>query len=346
MVKVQSYKGKVILFYIFLALVLLLFIGIPRISMPLMVAFVLCMILRPIVPVLGKFGIGVDISIVLIFLGLAIFLVYPIMKFAPIIQEEVEKLQYYAPKVEQLVREQYNTFRSNLQDKAGISLPTEYVDNMAVYINEIMGSVVLRIPNALASFLEWLFLVPLFLFFMLREGSAFKRSFLKFIPNAIFEKTYYLVSQFSKQIGSYIFAKFIEAAIIGIIITVGLLFMEVRFAFILGIVAAVTNIIPYLGPVLGSLPGIIVGFIDYGMSPALGAVVALYTIANAIDLALVFPILVSKIVDLHPVIVVVSVIVGSQYLGILGMVVSIPVAASLKLLVEEIFYDAHPYSGR
>ena len=69
MVEIQSYRGKVIFFYIFLALVLLLLVGIPRVSMPLMVAFVLCMVLRPIIPVLGKFSIGVDLSIVLIFLG-------------------------------------------------------------------------------------------------------------------------------------------------------------------------------------------------------------------------------------------------------------------------------------
>ena len=268
------------------------------------------------------------------------------MKFYPTIQNEVEKLQYYAPKVEQFVRDQYSTFRFKLHERAGIELPEEYVDDVAVQINDSIGTLVLKIPNALASFLEWLFLVPLFLFFLLREGSSIKRSCLKLVPNAIFEKTYYLVSQFSKQISSYIFAKFVEAAIIGMIITLGLFFMEVRFAFILGIVAAVTNIIPYLGPILGTIPGIIVGFIDYGVSPAFGAVVVLYTVANIIDLALVFPILVSKIVNLHPVIVVVSVIIGSQYLGILGMVVSIPVAASLKLVVEEIFRDAHPYSAK
>ncbi|MBT6326833.1 MAG: AI-2E family transporter, partial [Bdellovibrionales bacterium] len=68
-------------------------------------------------------------------------------------------------------------------------------------------------------------------------------------------------------------------------------------------------------------------------------------IANIIDLALVFPILVSKIVDLHPVLVVISVIVGSQYLGMVGMIISIPAAVALKLIVtefyREIYLDSH-----
>ena len=307
--------------------------------MPLMIAFILSMVLYPIIPVFNKFGIGVDLSIILIFLGLTLFLIYPIIKFSPVIQEEIRKFQYYAPKIERLVKNQYRLIRSNVKNKLGIDLPQKLIDDSILYFNGALKAFIFSVPNVLATFLEWLLLIPLFLFFLLRDGASIKRNFLKLVPNVIFERAYYLVSQFSKQIGGYIFAKFIEAAIIGIIITVGLLFMEVRFAFILGILAAITNIIPYLGPILGIIPGIIVGFIDYGMSPSLGAVMILYMAANIIDLAFVFPILVSKIVNLHPVIVVVSIIVGSQYLGIMGMIVSIPLAASLKLVMGEIYRD-------
>jgi putative permease len=67
-------------------------------------------------------------------------------------------------------------------------------------------------------------------------------------------------------------------------------------------------------------------------------------IANAIDIALIFPILVSKIVDLHPVLVILSVILGSQLMGVTGMVVSIPIAASIKLIVEEVYLEFYQRS--
>ena len=63
----------------------------------------------------------------------------------------------------------------------------------------------------------------------------------------------------------------------------------------------------------------------------------MFLIVNAFDLALVFPILVSKIVNLHPIVVVVSVILGSQMMGVVGMVISIPLAAAIKLLLTEIY---------
>ena len=117
--------------------------------------------------------------------------------------------------------------------------------------------------------------------------------------------------------------------------------MEVRFALLFGIIAAVTNIIPYVGPVLGFVPSALFAFAEYGYGTTSGAIITLYLIANAIDMALVFPILVSKIVDLHPLTVVVSVILGSQWLGIVGMIVSIPVAAAFRLILDEVYKEIY-----
>ncbi|MCY4643106.1 MAG: AI-2E family transporter [Bacteriovoracales bacterium] len=337
MIKNIPHKGRLILFFTTLSLGLLALISIPRVSMPLLVAFILSRILRPLIPIFNKLGIGINLSLVFIFFGIGIFLLYPIIKFAPAIQGEIEKFQYYIPKIEQFVEVQYGTFQSALKRRLGIELPLSLTTSSISYDNDVLKSFLLKLPNVLASLLEWFLLLPLFLFFLLRDGPSIKRKFFKFVPNILFEKGYYLVSQFSKQVGGYIAAKSIEAAIIGIIITFGLLLMDVRFAFILGVIAAITNIVPYLGPILGLIPAAIIGLIDYGMGPSFGAIIALYVVANIIDLAFVFPILVSRIVNLHPALVLVSVIIGSQYMGIAGMIVSIPLTASLKLVFEEIY---------
>ena len=164
---------------------------------------------------------------------------------------------------------------------------------------------------------------------------------MKIVPNSIVEKTYYLYHSFNTKFGDYIFAKFIEATIVGVVITAGLLLLGYPFAFLLGIVAAVTNILPYIGPFLGLIPALVVGLVDQNPNTTIGAMILLYVIANVIDLALVFPVLVSKIVNLHPLIVVVSVIIGSQFGGVIGMIVSIPLAAFLKLLFQEFYLELY-----
>ncbi len=285
---------------------------------------------------LHKIGIHRLWAILIIFLGLGIFVSYPLVRGIPVLVQESQKIQYYAPKLERYVRLKYGVFKTKIKQHIGIEVTADVAGDAIKYAKESGKNILLGTTKFFTSLLEWLILVPLFLFFILQDGVSFKKRLLKLVPNPIFERAYYIFHQFNKQFGDYIFAKCVEASIIGTIITTGLLIIGFPFAFLLGFIAAITNVVPYIGPVLGFLPVAAITIIDGSPNATIGAVVLLYAIANVFDLALVFPILVSKIVNLHPVLVVISVIVGSQYWGVLGMVISIPIAAVVKLLFAEI----------
>lgn len=314
----------------------------PRISVPLTIAYLVYLIVNPAIPTMMKFGMNRGMSISLLFIGLLFFSIYPIVKIVPTITNEVENLQYYIPKVERYVIDNYSKLKITVKDKTGYEIDDKYVNEGIKIARAGTTNFLLSMPTFIASLIEWIFLVPLFVFFMLKDARSFKRLILKLTPNTIFERFYQLTHQFNKQLGDYIFAKFVEASIVGIIITSGLLIMGVRFSLLLGIIAGITNIIPYVGPILGAVPAIILGTIEYGFGAQFGAICMLYLIANSVDIALVFPILVSKIVNLHPIVVVISVILGSQYLGIMGMVISIPLAAAAKLIILEIYNEIYP----
>ncbi len=329
-------------FFIFMTISgLVIAFNMPRFSLPLLIAYIMSLILRPIVPGIEKIGIGKTPAIMILFVIVGFFLVYPVVKVTPILKTESDNFQYYLPKIETFIKSQYTNLKVKLNDKIGIDLEDNLIDDGLEYVKTGTKSTLLKIPKFLASFLEWSLIIPLFLFFILKDGMRFKFSYLSIVPNSIFERVYYLFHQFNKRIGDYIFAKFIEASIVGILITVGLLIIDVRFALLLGLVAAISNIIPYIGPMLGSIPGLIICFLNHKFGPVFYAVSTLYLIANIIDLAFVFPILVSKIVDIHPVLVVISVILGSQYFGVLGMIISIPLAAICKLVVQEFYREIY-----
>jgi putative permease len=205
---------------------------------------------------------------------------------------------------------------------------------------EVYGSdLVAQIPTYLSSLFEWLLLVPLFLYFFFMESGRFNRQFLEGVPNPIFEKSYVLISQFNTKFGEYIIAKFIEATILGSLVTLGLLAIGFPYPFILGFIAGVTNILPYIGPVLGFVPAFFIALLSKDPNVSMLGMVVIFSIANLIDMILIFPLLVSKIVNLHPIVVVVSIIIGSQLGGIVGMIVIIPFVAFFKLLFKEIYKD-------
>ena len=325
-------------FFVLLALFGAL-VSVPRLSTPLLFAYVIALMVRPIVHFLTHLGLPHTLSIIGLLLSLILLSAWPIAKMAPIVSEETRNLQYHVPKVENYIRDRYQVLQLEVRKRTGYNLSDHYLTNFLDSGNTVVADVLLTLPKLLASLLEWAFLLPLFIFFILKDGFKFLNILLSICPNGLFERFYSLTHEFGKKIGGYIFAKLIEASIIFVLITAGLWFLDIHFSLLLGILAGVTNIIPYLGPIIGAVPGLIYVLAEYGMGGTFAAILILYVIANAIDIAIVFPILVSRIVDLHPLLVVISVIIGSQSLGVVGMVISIPAAVALKLIALE-FYQA------
>ena len=341
-VKIQLTFFAVILI-LFCALVLTL----PRISIPLSLAYILALALTPIVNWLMRFNLSKTKATVVVFIILAFFVGIPLFKVIPVLTIQSQDIQYSLPQIESYVIQQYTIATDFIKAKTGHEIADGYIFQTLAQVETWASEFVVKLPNYLANLLEWIFFVPFFTFFIIRDGDSFKKTFLSFTPNNIFERFYYVMHVFNRQLGDYFFAKFVEAVIVGGIITAGLLIMNVSNAVLLGFVAGLTNIVPYVGPIIGVIPAIILTMGEYGMtSPEMGAVVVLYSVANAVDVFFVFPFLVSKIVNLHPMIVAISVIVGSHYAGITGMVISIPVVAAIKLIITEIYNEIYTERSR
>jgi len=318
----------------------------PRLAIPLCVAYVLYLLILPIVLWLERLGFSRTQGTALLFLSLTALLIYPIMIAIPFVNSEFVVLQDFLPRAQDVVGAKYEILRQAIYGRTGFDMGDRFIQDSLVSLSAYFKSVALRLPSFLASFLEWLFVTPLFLFFFLTGGRDFKFMIMRLVPNSIFERTYHLFYQFNKQLGDYIMAKIVEALIVGVMITLGLWIAGVNFAFLLGVLAGVTNIIPYVGPVLGMVPALLFVLAEYGTGSTFVAAVLIYSIANAIDIAIVFPVLVSKIVDLHPVVVIISVILGSQFFGVMGMVISIPIAAAVKLLFIEIYQEFYSLDSK
>tara|TARA_Y100001936_G_C16086867_1_gene682392 strand:- start:1353 stop:2399 length:1047 start_codon:yes stop_codon:yes gene_type:complete len=313
--------------------------ALPRILIPFGIAYILSLMVRPLVNVFYSSNFQKKTFAVLLTVLFIFAFIYPVVTGVSSIGDEAHKLEFYLPRAESYLRQQYLEFKDVVFQRLNYEIKVNPVDELVRIGQEYTQSLFIYLPKLLGSLLEWGLIIPLFLVFILKDGRKLRFSYIKIIPNHMVEKAYYFFHQFNTKFGDYIFAKFVEAAIVGTVITTGLLIIEFPFALLLGLFAAITNILPYIGPLLGFIPALIVGLVD--QSPALGQMTLLYLIANIIDLALVFPILVSKIVNLHPMVVVVSVILGSQVAGIVGMIVSIPLAAFLKLFFVEIYNELY-----
>lgn len=322
-------------------LVLAMFLNFKRIMIPFGIAYIMALMLGPIQKLFHSVDFKKKTMAIVMLFSFGFILSYPVVQGVKTITEESHRIEYYIPKLELYLRKQYSNIKVEMKERFNYEIKANPVDRLIEIGQESTKSIFVYLPKIVTSLLEWGFIIPLFLFFILKDERNLRFEVLKIVPNIIVERAYYLYHQFNTKFGDYIFAKFIEATIVGTIITTGLLIIGYPFAFLLGLIAAITNILPYIGPFLGFVPALVVGLVDQNPNTTLGAMTLLYLIANIIDLALVFPVLVSKIVNLHPIVVVISVILGSQFGGVVGMLISIPMAAFLKLLFKEIYIELY-----
>ena len=135
------------------------------------------------------------------------------------------------------------------------------------------------------------------------------------------------------KVGLWLQGQLLLGLIMGLLVYVGLSFMNIKFALILGFLAAIFEIIPMVGPVMAAIPAIFLAFLQ---SPALGLwVIVFYVIVQQLENHLLVPVVLGKTVGLNPVVVIVALLIGQQLAGIPGMILSVPVATIIVEMMDD-----------
>ncbi|MBK7889808.1 MAG: AI-2E family transporter [Bdellovibrionales bacterium] len=322
-----------------------LIIAIKGLLVSTILGFVIAYLFSPIVDWLERRGLGRGLATVLPFALGGIVVGIGVSIVLPLIVDQatnlVERLPHYQQELTSLVSTIEHKYRAYW--KVGQINPSK---ELAEWIAMKTADVSAALPDAVSHSFTVLMLAPFFAFFMLQDGNAISRSLLSFVPNPLFEIALNLRHQINDQLGGFIRARFLEAAIVGFVVWIGLFALNFPYTTILSIFAAATNLIPYLGPIIGAIPAILITLVspEFAISePGTNAatmlilVTSVYLVAQLIDVVFIIPLVVAKIVDLHPVTVVVMIIVGAEVGGILGMVISIPVASAIKLTFNALY---------
>lgn len=185
--------------------------------------------------------------------------------------------------------------------------------------------------------LSWIFLVPFISFVLLKDGQKLQKRFFSLVPNRHFEATFMITSQILGGLSDYIRAKLVEALLVGTMTALGLFLVDAPYSLILGAIAGVTNIIPYIGPVIGAMPGLLVPLFDPNYQALLVPMVLVYGVANLVDTVFIFPIIVARLVNLHPLLLLMAILLGQRYYGFVGMLISVPIASSLKVILTQLY---------
>jgi predicted PurR-regulated permease PerM len=152
-----------------------------------------------------------------------------------------------------------------------------------------------------------------------------------------------LARKADESVGGYVRGQILISMVVGALTGIGLSLLGVPLAAALAVVVAVFNVIPFFGPIVASVPTILMA-LTVGLTPALGALVVLVAV-NQVDAHLLTPIIYSRTISLDPVTIVASILTGLVLFGLVGALVAVPIAAFVKLLYVDYYLTSRWYGA-
>ena len=177
------------------------------------------------------------------------------------------------------------------------------------------------------------FLVPLMVFFLLKDKPLFVRGFIKFLPRnrRLAANVWFEMQQ---QIANYIRGKVLEILIVGVVTYAIFLFFDLRYPLLLSVAVGLSVLIPYIGAVLVTIPVALVALFQFGLSTDFYYLLLAFVISQLLDGNLVVPFLFSEAVNLHPLTIIVAVLFFGGLWGFWGVFFAIPLATLVKAVIN------------
>ena len=209
----------------------------------------------------------------------------------------------------------------------------------------MLGGTTMFIEGVISG-LTFAVIVPFVAFFFLKEGRRLMRCLIALVPNAYFELCLNLMYQANKQIGNYIRGQLLAVLVVSVLSIGGLSIIGLSYALPLGLLAGLANVIPFLGPLIGIVCSSIVALATGGGLAMVAKVVAMFLLIQLFDNVLIQPTMVAQSVELHPLVVLFVVMVGSQLMGIVGMLIAVPLTGIAKVSGQTIYEGVRQYRFR
>ena len=336
-------------------LLLWLVYAIRSVLFPFILSFLVAYILDPIADRIESVGIPRGAAVGMIFLGIVLIFVLTVIFLVPVFQSQYQSISESLPayqenleqkasdlihKIEQFVPTTLDTAASGPQSPLAIRMnPEEVIGQITAWLQRQGQAILKKIPDLLSNafdVISFLVIVPFATFFLMKDGHRIKIAMIRLVPNRYFEMSLNLLWRIDQQLGGYIRGQMVEVFAVGVLATIGFAVIGLKYFFVVGALAGITNVVPYLGPTVGFVAAAIVALItDGSMKMVLAAAVVALSV-QLIDNTLVQPMVMSRSVDLHPLLIILAVLVGSQLMGVLGMVLAVPVAGIIKVTIQTV----------
>ncbi len=311
-------------------------VSLGRILMPVFAACVIAYLLEGLVGMAERRKVPRLLSVIIVFTLFMAFLVFVFVGLLPMLFQQsaqlIQQLPAWVNKMQALIMqlpEQYPHFISQSQIYEIVAVIRQellsYGQSMLTYSYASLLSLI--------SFIVYAILVPLLVFFFLKDKSIIIGWFVQYLPRDRYLTTR-VWREVDAQIGNYVRGKFFEvfALLLASFVTFSL--MDLNYSLLLAVLMGLSVIIPYVGATLVTIPVMLVAFFQWGMTDDFWYLMLAYGIIQTLDGVVLVPLLFSEVVNLHPVAIMVAILFFGGIWGFWGVFFAIPLATLVQAVLR------------
>ncbi len=320
---------------------------------PILLPFVLGALIAylgdPLVDMLERRRLGRTVAVVIVFCLFTLLLVISVLITLPALAQQLDALVRKVPAV-------YNWITGTLLPwlQARFSLPSvalpaiDWSSQLAQHwqsLGKVTAATLKNITGSGLNLLGWLFnmaLVPVVAFYLMRDWDLVMAKLLRMLPKAWQDNAATMVGEADEVLGAFIRGQLLVMLALGVIYSIGLWLVGVQLALVLGMIAGLASIVPYLGFIVGILSSLVVAYAQFQDFGVLLLVALVFGVGQVLESMVLTPILVGDRIGLHPVAVIFALMAGGQIAGFVGVLVALPVSAVIMVFARHAvaFYRA------
>lgn len=304
----------------------------------LVISSIIAYALNPIINFLEKKGINRLLGVLIVYLSIiAVFFIVSFLiipKSSAEIKRLVTNMPTYFEQVSKMVDNLYTKYYSTLGGLPPMFKGLEQVvmDNIVniedAIVNTLKGFIG-GIIHTLSKFVS-IVLTPILTLYFLVDKDFFKKKLKEAIPKKYRADVMYLANKIDYSLSRFVRGRLIMSLYVGVFTTVVLMIMGIEFAFVIGFVTGIADIIPYIGPLLGFIPAV---FFAYLSSPIKVLWVSiLFVLIQWGENNILAPKIIGENLGMHPLVILLSIIIGGGVFGVFGMILSVPTVAVFRIL--------------
>ena len=311
---------------------------------PFLIAVVLAYMFDPVVDRLEKIGFSRTWGVITVFGLFTVMLMALLLGLVPLLAKQLFKLYELAPQVLDWLQ---HTAMPWVQTKFGLGDGFWKFDKIKAAITEhvgqasdIVGAVISQATAsslALIGLLANLVLIPVVAFYLLRDWDILLEKIRSLLPRDREARIVSLTKECHDVLGAFVRGQLLVMLALGVIYSAGLMLVGLELGLLIGLIAGLAAIVPYMGFITGIGAALIAGLFQFGgdLYPMIG-IVAVFMVGQALEGMVLTPLLVGDRIGLHPVAVIFAILAGGELFGFTGVLLALPVAAVIMVLVRHV----------